>query len=275
MPIAPVAPGPTRRPDADDPGSLRSSVILATLNERSNLPVLVDRIRQLHLPRNEVLVVDDGSVDGTREYVESLTREDASIRLLLHEGKQTTLRAQCQGIESARGAFIVVMDADLQHPAEVLPQVLTSLEQGAALVVASRYAPGGSAGPRTMARWLLSRGAEWLTKFLLPSARGISDPVSGYFGFRREVWVPLNPLYRGYKLLLFLLVMVEGRPVREVGFRFTPRAVGASKVTGSSAFIRVFLTELILARRFRSRLRRGGHMPSEPSSGPSPVTPLH
>jgi dolichol-phosphate mannosyltransferase len=234
---------------------VRSSIILATLNERSNLPELIDRIDRLALPASEVIVVDDGSVDGTREFVASLAINDPRIRLLRHEGKQTTLRAQCQGIEAARGKLLVIMDADLQHPPELVPTMLAALDRGSVLAIASRYVVGGSAGPRTVYRWVISRGAEVLTKILLPPARGIADPVSGYFGFRREIWTPLNPLYRGYKLLLFLLVMAEGGSVREVGFEFTPRTEGTSKVANGLAFVRVFATELILARRFRARLR--------------------
>lgn len=247
------------RPRLQSPHQLRCSIILATLNERTNLPILLDQIRDLALPSTEVLVVDDGSTDGTREFVAERSERDRSIRLLLHEGKQTTLRAQCQGIDDARGEYIVIMDADLQHPPMVIPRLLQALDQGAALSIASRYAAGGSPGPRTVLRWTYSHGAEWLTKLLLPPSRGVSDPVSGYFAFRRDVWVRLNPLYRGYKLLLFLLVMAEGRPVREVGFKFTPRTEGASKVTDTTGFLRVFLTELILARRFRTRWRRASN----------------
>jgi dolichol-phosphate mannosyltransferase len=266
---------PSKTSAAADRRTLRVSIILATLNERTNLPVLIENLRALHVSDSEMLVVDDGSADGTREYVERLSAQDSSIRLIRHDGKQTTLRAQCQGIDASQGDFIVVMDADLQHPAELVPQLLTGLDQGAALVIASRYAPGGSAGRRTMIRWVLSRGAEWMTKILLPSARRVSDPVSGFFAFRRDVWVPLNPLYRGYKLLLFLLVMAEDRPVREVGFQFTPRAEGASKVTGNTAFLRVFLTELILARRFRARIKLRARGQSEAGSSPTGVTLLH
>jgi len=231
------------------------SIVLATLNERENLPAVIERIRHQKLPRFEIIVVDDGSTDGTRDYLRELAQSDSRIRLLFHEGKQTTLRAQCQGIEVAAGAYVVVMDADLQHPPELLGPMTERLDAGAALVVASRYAPGGSAGPRTVFRWTASRGAEWLAKLMLPSARRVSDPVSGYFGFRREIWVTLNPLYRGYKLLLFLLVMAEGRPVGEVGYAFTPRGGGASKVTQGFAFVRIYLIELLLARRLREELR--------------------
>lgn len=231
------------------------SVILATLNERRNLPELLERIRKQPLADYEVLVVDDGSTDGTREYLREQASADPRLRLLFHEGKQTTLRAQCQGIDAAHGKFVVVMDADLQHPPELLGPMLGQLRAGSALTIATRYGLGGSAGARTTFRWSVSRGAEWLAKILLPPSRGISDPISGYFGFRRDIWVPLHPLYRGYKLLVFLLVMAEGDRVTEVSYRFTPRTEGASKVTEGLAFVRIFAIEVLLALRLRGEVR--------------------
>jgi dolichol-phosphate mannosyltransferase len=242
------------------------SLVLATLNERDNLPELLDRILRQPLPPFEAIVVDDGSTDGSREFLAELARREPRVRLIFHDGKQTTLRAQCQGIESARGRFVVIMDADLQHPPERVPPMVDELERGAGVVVASRYAPGGTPGPRSISRLVLSRGAEWIAKRLLPEARGVSDPVSGFFGFRREVFRPLNPLYRGYKLLLFVLVMNGGRPVAEVGFRFEPRTRGASKVTQTFTFIRVFLIEAILARRLERGLRRRPASTDSPSA---------
>lgn len=265
---APRPPGPS----VIGAKSVETSIILATLNERSNLPELIARLQRQAPPATEVIVVDDGSVDGTREYVESLTAAPLEFRLLRNDGKQTTLRAQCQGIDAARGSRIVVMDADLQHPPELVPQLLGALDQGAYLSIASRYVPGGTAGPRTRFRWVMSRGAEGLTRVLLPPTRGIGDPVSGYFAFRREAWAPLNPLYRGYKLLLFLLVMCEGKPVREIPFRFTPRTEGASKVTGSYDFIRVFATELLMAGRLRRQIRAAGGPTGEPGSSRTPLS---
>ena len=225
------------------------SIILATFNERENLPQLLDRLWTVPLPPVEVLVVDDGSTDGTREYLSKAARTEPRLRLHWHEGKQTTLRAQCQGIAESRGRFVVVMDADLQHPPEVLPAMVDRLKDGAALVVGSRYAKGGSAGARDGIRGMISRGAELTAKIFLSEARPMSDPVSGLFGFRREVFQPLPPDWRGYKLLLFLLVMARGKRVDEVGFRFEPRGSGSSKVTQNSRFIRFFLTELLLAKR--------------------------
>jgi len=233
-----------------------ASVILATLNERENLPELLERLWRVPLPSFEVVVIDDGSTDGTREFLTDAARAESRLRLIWHEGKQTTLRAQCQGIAASRGRFVIVMDADLQHPPEVLPTMVRSLENGSALVVGSRYAEGGSAGPRSVFRAIISRGAERIAKVFLPEARALTDPVSGLFGFRREVFRPLDPQWRGYKLLLFLLVMARGQGVAEVGFRFELRGSGASKVMQNYRFIRFFLTELVLAKRLENSLTR-------------------
>lgn len=238
------------------------SIVLATFNERRNLPQVVDRIRQQRLPPFEIIVVDDGSTDGTREFLDEAARSDPWIRPVYHEGKQTTVRAQCQGIGVATGRLVVIMDADLQHPPELLPSMVQQLQGGSALVLASRYAPGGSPGPRTLARWFYSHGAALAAAIYLPEARRVKDPVSGYFGFRREIWIPLDPEIRGYKLSLFLLVMANGRPVTEVPFRFEPRTEGASKVTESSAFIGMYLREVRLARRLRNELHGSGRSPA-------------
>jgi len=245
-----------RATSGEPPAEPELSVVLAVLNEGATLPELFARLRVLALPPWEAIVADDGSTDGSREYVRGLAATDPRVRLLLHDGRQTTLTAQCQAIASARGRSVVVMDADLQHPPELLPRFVEQLDAGASLVIASRYVPGGTPGPRPPLRAVISRGAEWTAKVLLPAARPVTDPVSGFFAFRRTAFVPLDRGTRGYKLLLFLLVMCRGRPIREVPFRFEPRLEGASKVTSGLAFVRVYLVELLLARRLSRRLRR-------------------
>lgn len=239
-----------------DPSVPRLSIVLVTYNERANLPELFDRLRRTDLPPWEAIVVDDGSTDGTRAFVAEKAGVDPRFRLLIHDGKQTTVRAQCQGILDARGAFVTIMDADLQHPPELLPRLIRPLDDGVTLVVASRYAPGGSPGSRSLFRGFLSRSADFIARAWLADARRITDPVSGYFAFRREIFVRLDPGTRGYKLLLFLLVMAHDRPVAEVPFRFEPRTSGASKVVGGVGFIRVFLTEVLTAKRVEHALRK-------------------
>jgi dolichol-phosphate mannosyltransferase len=243
------------------PGTVPSpptlSIVLATYNERPSLPELIERLGRLALPTWEVVIADDGSTDGTREFVDGIATQDPRFRPLYHDGKQTTVRAQCQAIGETRGTYVVVLDADLQHPPELIPEMVRRLEEGNAIVVASRYAPGGAPGARSALRGLLSRGAEAIARAILPDARRVTDPVSGYFAFRRDVYRPIDPGFRGYKLLLFLLVMARGRPLAEVPFRFEPRTAGASKVTGGLGFVRVFLTEVVFAKRVEIAMRTG------------------
>ena len=252
-------------PESSEPSGPVLSIVLAILNERPSLPELFARIERAGLPPWEAIVVDDGSTDGSREYVLDRARSDRRVRVILHDGRQTTLRAQCLAIESARGRLVAVMDSDLQHPPELLAPMVRELDAGARLVIASRYVPGGTPGRRPPLRRVISRGAEVTARLLLAPARTVRDPVSGFFAFRRSIFVPLDRGERGYKLLLFLLVMARGCEVREVPLRFEPRTVGRSKVTSGLAFVRVFVTELLLARRLASQLAR------RPAGPPAPL----
>jgi dolichol-phosphate mannosyltransferase len=244
------------------------SIVLATLNEAENLPRLVEAIEREPLPPFEMIFVDDGSTDGTREFLNGLAAHDPRVRLIFHDGKQTTVKAQGQGVLAARGGFVVIMDSDFQHPTSALPLLVAALERGATLAVATRYREGGSTSQRSVIRAAISRGAGRIAKLFLPDARRTSDPISGYFAFRRDGYEPLDPELRGYKLLLFLLVMARGRPIAEVGYRFEPRAAGASKLTQGPAFLKVFVSEVMVARRF-ARDRWGRRAPA--ASLPEPT----
>ncbi len=239
---------------AASPPAPQLSVILAVLNERPSLPELFRRLAAVSLPVWEAIVVDDGSTDGSREYLSELAGRDRRVRLIFHDARQTTVGAQCVAIEAAQGRYVAIMDSDLQHPPELLAPLVRALDDGAALAIASRYAPGGTPGRRSLRRWFISRGAELTARVLLAPARRVADPVSGYFVFRRDVFVPLAKGQRGYKLLLFLLVMTRTLPIREVPFRFEPRTEGTTKVARGLSFIRIFLIEVFQARRFARRL---------------------
>ena len=234
----------------------RISIVLATLNERDALPPLLRSIRDLHLPPYELVVVDDGSTDGTREYVREASAADPSIRLIAHEGRRTLGPAQSEGLRGTRGEFIVVMDSDMQHPPEVVPRLIAELEAGATLVVASRYCNGGSAGRRPRLRSVISRTAEVIAKLLLPEARVVRDPLSGFFAVRQAAVVRGELPAKGYKLLLSLLVTLRGSRIVEVPYLFQDRRVGNSKITSSVRFVPIFLSEILIARRYHARLAR-------------------
>lgn len=248
--------------------SPRLSVVLATLNERQCLPQLLAQISSQRLPPYEVVIVDDGSTDGTRDYLRDIARTDPHIRPIFHEGVQTLTPALCQGVLASRGEYVAIMDADLQHPPETLPVLIGALEDDAALAIASRYLNGSNVNGRTTYRAIISRGAELLAKMILPEARTVSDPMSGYFAFRREVFKMPNPPRKGYKILLFLLVMSEGRRIVEVPYEFRPRSDGSSKITQTPRFFLLYLLESSRARAWRRYLREssaGIRNPPSPS----------
>ncbi len=263
----PVIDGLVMSSPFDGPSEPRLSIVLGTLNEHENLPVLLDEIARQRLPPFEVIVVDDGSTDGTREFLETAAMQAPWLRPIFHDGRQTLTPAQCQGIAQAKGEFVLIMDADLQHPTSIIPAMVSELGSGNDLVIATRYGPGGSPGQRSLLRAVISRGAEVIVRTLVPPARGVTDPVSGFFAFRRGRFQPLDPRFRGYKLLLFLLVMHRGRKIREVPYRFQSRANGTSKIVQDIEFVRIFMSEVFRARQLH--LNPGATSQTLPISGRS------
>ncbi|WP_314254589.1 glycosyltransferase family 2 protein [Streptomyces sp. DSM 40907] len=221
------------------PKTLTGSVtlIVPTFNESGNITELLRRLGEAlpdHLPC-EVLFVDD-STDDTPAVIEKAAADHPFPVSVLHrETADGGLGgAVVEGIKRADTDWIVVMDADLQHPPHLVPELVgEGIRTGADLVVASRYISGGSrAGLAGSYRIAVSRAATWLTKGLFPRAlRGISDPMSGFFAMRRSVVTAeaLKPL--GYKILLELAVRCRPGRVAEVPFVFQDRYAGESKST--------------------------------------------
>ncbi|MCX5012070.1 glycosyltransferase family 2 protein [Streptomyces sp. NBC_00555] len=228
-------------PDLTVPQAVSGSVtlIIPTFNEAGNVAELLRRLGDAlpdpeHLPC-EVLFVDD-STDDTPAVIEKAAADHPFPVSVLHrEVAEGGLGgAVVAGVKRADTDWIVVMDADLQHPPHLVPELVgEGIRTGADLVVASRYISGGSrAGLAGSYRIAVSRGATWLTKGLFPRAlRGISDPMSGFFAMRRSVVTAetLKPL--GYKILLELAVRCRPAKVAEVPFVFQDRYSGESKST--------------------------------------------
>jgi dolichol-phosphate mannosyltransferase len=125
------------------------------------------------------------------------------------------------------------MDADLQHPPEVVPSLIKAIEDGADIAVASRYVPGGGTAGWSKTRKVISGGAIMLAHVLLPQSRKVKDPMSGFFAFKKGVisGVMLAPI--GYKILLEMLIVGKAGKVTEVPFMFAPRELGKSKLNAS------------------------------------------
>jgi len=212
------------------------SLIIPTYNERENVEQLLEKLSILLdevLPENyEMLVVDDDSPDRTWELVERLADRMPQVRVVRRVGERGLATAVVDGWRAADGEWLGVIDADLQHPPEVIGKLIKALEAGADLAVASRHVEGGGVSDWSLSRRILSRGAQALGILLLPkAARAVSDPMSGYFVVRRSALelATLRPI--GYKILLEILARGHFDKVTEVGYIFQERKQCGSKVT--------------------------------------------
>ena len=231
-------------PPPAGPGAASLTVVVPTYNERDNMAPLIARLdAALTGVPARVLVVDD-SDDGTADVVRELA-SSALVRVdVLHRPLGERVGglggAVAAGLRASDTDYVVVIDGDLQHPPEVVPQLLDrAIEADADVVVASRYVPGGSGeGLAGLHRKLVSQGATGLAKVAFPlRLRGCSDPMSGFFLVRREAIDPdvLRP--DGFKILLEILGRHGRLRLAEVPFTFGERHAGDSKARLSQGLV--------------------------------------
>jgi dolichol-phosphate mannosyltransferase len=213
------------------------SIIVPALNEAPNLAPLLEQISAALPDRQyEVIVVDDQSTDDTPAVCAALART-FPVKLIVREHPANGLSgAVLHGMAEARGEYLVVMDADLQHPPAKLPELLAPLENGQAdFVLGSRYISGGSMGEKWGAfRKINSRLATLLAR---PFTGSVSDPMSGFFALRRATFEQgrrLTPL--GYKIGIELMAKCRVKDVREIPIHFAERTRGQSKLTLKEQF---------------------------------------
>jgi dolichol-phosphate mannosyltransferase len=180
----------------------------------------------------ELIVVDDDSPDRTWELAHELARSHPRVRVVRRQNERGLSTAVVRGWQIARGQVLGVIDADLQHPPEVAIDLWRRMEAGADLAVGSRHVEGGGVSDWSLARRILSRGAQVVGLLVLPSVVGrVSDPMSGYFMVRRSALAgrEMSPL--GYKILIEVLGRAAIGKIAEVGYVFRERDRGESKVT--------------------------------------------
>ena len=206
------------------------SVIVPTLNEAGNAHELISRILDVRkcVPLDmEVIIVDDGSTDGTQECVHAWEPEHP-VRLLSRKGKGGLAGAVLAGAEAASGEIVVVMDGDLSHPPESIPALVHLVLNGSCdMAIGSRYLAGGSTPDWPLWRRILSRAA---TAFAWPIV-DVQDPMSGFFAVRRDRLLKLDRGAAGFKIGLELLAG-SNEPISaiEVPIVFRDRAEGKSKM---------------------------------------------
>jgi dolichol-phosphate mannosyltransferase len=228
------------------------SIVLPTKNEQENIPYLFKRIEK-ELGRNEleVIVVDD-SDDNTAEVArETGSHASYDVRVIKREQDERgggLSSAVVAGARAAKAPWVCVMDADLQHPPEVVDELLRRAESGDVdVVVASRYCSDGSASGFGHLRAFVSRTVTKSASWLFPRRlRGVSDPMSGFFMFRRDS-VDLDRLQpQGFKILLEILATHGSLRKAEVPFTFGSRIAGDSKASLRQGTI--YLSQLVRLR---------------------------
>ncbi|MEP9413993.1 polyprenol monophosphomannose synthase [Gordonia sp. VNQ95] len=231
---------------ADGGGAL---VVIPTYNERDNLPIIVGRL-QSTLSGVHILVVDDSSPDGTGEVADELAAADDAGRIhVMHRVDKDGLgKAYLAGFAwgLARDYEVIIeMDADGSHAPEQLPALLAAINDGADLVIGSRYVRGGKLVNWPRRREILSRGANTYARLALGA--GIHDITAGYRAYRRAALekISLDTVESAgycFQIDLAWRTIQAGFDVREVPITFTEREIGQSKMSGgvmSEAFIKV------------------------------------
>jgi dolichol-phosphate mannosyltransferase len=206
------------------------SIVVPTYNEKGNVNPLVERIdRALAGADYEVVFIDDNSRDGTAEAVAELSQK-YPVRVIVRKDKRGLASAVVDGIGYATADIVCVIDADLQHPPEVIPLLIKGLQEGADVSIGSRYVRGGGLEGWSLTRRVISKGAIALAHVFLPQTRAVKDPMSGFFAFKKPVVYGVRLEPEGYKILLEILMLGKYSGIVEVPFAFTVRSRGESKL---------------------------------------------
>jgi len=208
------------------------SIIVPTYNEGDNVRAIVDCIIQVMVNVSysyEILFVDD-SDDQTILELEKLAQSYHFVCFYHRDNMRGLGTAVVEGFKKARGQYLIVMDADLQHPPELIPQILEVLNKGTDLVIPSRFIIGGSDGGLNWQRKVVSWTARTLAGIALKKARPVSDCTGGFFGLHRKVveGLSLNPI--GWKILLEIIVKGSYKSFEEIPYAFHARQANLSKM---------------------------------------------
>jgi dolichol-phosphate mannosyltransferase len=209
-------------------------IVLPTYNESQNLEKVVAGVRQF---RHDVLIVDDGSPDGTGEIADRLASADAGVRVL-HRPRKLGLGSAYEdafriGLSDGSALF-VEMDADGSHLAKDLESIVDAARGCGGLAIGSRYIRGGEIVGWPARRWLLSWAANLYCRFLLRLST--HDCTSGYRCYARELLLQIGldeVVSQGYSFQIEMVYRAKrlGFPIVEVPIRFEDRVAGASKVS--------------------------------------------
>lgn len=225
------------------------SVIVPVFNEEENVPILVDAVRDaLDAASWELILVDDGSSDGTRDVVSALAATDARVRLVAlarNYGQSTAMQA---GFDHARGQIVVSMDGDLQNDPLDIPRLVAKLEEGYDLVAGYRLRRRDQFVTRKVPSWVANRLIRWVTG--VP----IRDNGCSLKAYRRELLERIRLYSDMHRFIPAMAAALAAARIAELPVRHHPRRHGSSKY-GLSRVLKVLadLLTVKMVRSFRSR----------------------
>ena len=222
------------------------SIIIPTYNESENIVNLLDRIKKNLFQKmfTEIIVVDDNSPDGTSNIVQNYIKQNIinnsektySVKIITRKIKNGLIPAILEGIKNSYGDYILIMDADLSHPPELIPKMIQKLlDTPNSIVIASRYIKNGAIIGWPFKRKLISKGASKIARFGL-NVNNVTDPMSGFFVFPRSILNQIQIDTKGYKILLEILVKSQNRSIQEIPYTFHDRTLGKSKMSSNVIF---------------------------------------
>jgi glycosyltransferase involved in cell wall biosynthesis len=227
------------------------SICVPVYNEEENLPLLHEAIAKVFDANQidgEILLVDDGSKDGSWAQIEKLVEKDARVRGLKFKANCGETAASDAGLRAARGKYVMTMDADLQNDPQDIPKFIETLDKGWDCVCGTRVATRGKGD--SFIRVASSRIANWVRNKL--SDEQISDAGCTYRAFKRECVAKLK-LYRGLHRFIPTLLKMEGFTVTEIPVTNNPRLHGESKYGVWNRLFKSF-RDLLAIRWMKSRL---------------------
>ncbi|XP_054719902.1 dolichol-phosphate mannosyltransferase subunit 1-like [Uloborus diversus] len=220
------------------------SILLPTYNEKENLPIIVWMIVKYLSEEDcdyEIIIIDDGSPDGTQEAAKQLEKIYGSDKILLRprEKKLGLGTAYIHGMRHATGDFIIIMDADLSHHPKYIPEFIKEQKKGDYDIISgTRYIRDGGVNGWDFKRKLISRGANYLTQVLLRP--GASDLTGSFRLYKKGVLQKLvdSCVSKGYVFQMEMIVRARklGFKIGEVPIAFVDRLYGESKLGGNEIF---------------------------------------
>ena len=209
------------------------TIVVPTYNESNNIEPFVDAVKRVLSDINwEIIFVDDDSPDGTSTLIRELANKDSRIRCIQRIKRRGLSSACIEGVLASSSPYICIMDVDLQHDESKIPEMYSlAIDEGLDLVIGSRYVDSGSTGTLPGYRRLISLTATRVSQIVLRVK--ISDPMSGFFMFRRDYFESVMHKLsgKGFKILLDILFSSKEPPkMKEVPYTMRSRLRGESKL---------------------------------------------